>query len=485
MNLLNSTKCDFLERVTVCLIGVFFFAYIIFNSYFAEININLKFLEFPIFIGEILLLICLTVFLFNFRKNLAKISRPVQVAGAIYVLFILLKAGLGYVQWGPLAFRHAALFYYPLFSLLTYLFVSKPRSYQIETAIVFVAIVLLFIARAIHPPWVYSCFLLGICIVSQFKSRKTKVVLLTVLCLFLPVGSLFNLSRTIMVGNMVSMIFILSGFLAISKLKAPIKILIMFLGVMAVLFGFFQYADRNAVQTILNSNKVFDVYSKYNAKLEPVRSSYVVTRNKSTKIYNPNVTVIEDINHQPAENIANSIEVKNDTSPALIENIALPNTSPVRICRSVETANINSAFRLFIWRDMAEEFFLNKPLFGFQFGYPLRSKSLEILGWAESEWTRDGWISSHNSYLHIIYSAGLVGLGFIIVVFFIYSQIVIFFVKIKSLTGILLCGIILTWLVSANFLPILELPYTAIPIWCVFGATFAYYQQKKHLLAHK
>jgi len=276
------------------------------------------------------------------------------------------------------------------------------------------------------------------------------------------------------------MIFILSGFFVISQLKTPIKVFMMFVGVITMLFGFLHYADRNAVQTILNSNKAFDVYSENNAKLEAVRSSYIITRERNTKIYNPNSLVIGDIIREPSESNANSNADENDINHALVENSIHPDAPSIRTGRSVETANINSAFRLFIWRDIAEEFCLNKSVFGFHFGYPLKSKSLEILGWAENEWTRDGWISAHNSYLHIIYRAGLVGIGIIIVIFSIYCQLVIFFLKIKSLTGILLCGIILSWLVSANFLPILELPYTAIPIWCVFGITFAYYQQKKH-----
>jgi len=49
----------------------------------------------------------------------------------------------------------------------------------------------------------------------------------------------------------------------------------------------------------------------------------------------------------------------------------------------------------------------------------------------------------------------------------------------KSFTGVLLCGIVINWFAAANFLLIFELPYTAIPIWTIFGMTFAYWHSQK------
>ena len=64
-------------------------------------------------------------------------------------------------------------------------------------------------------------------------------------------------------------------------------------------------------------------------------------------------------------------------------------------------------FRLFVWRDMARELVQKRAWWGFSFGYPQRSRSLEVLRWAIGEWSRDGWITPHNSFFHIIYRAGL------------------------------------------------------------------------------
>jgi len=62
-------------------------------------------------------------------------------------------------------------------------------------------------------------------------------------------------------------------------------------------------------------------------------------------------------------------------------------------------------------------------------------------------------------------------------------RMILISIKSKSIAGILLCGIIINWFVSANFLLILELPYTAIPIWTIYGMTFAYTKRLKRASA--
>ena len=134
----------------------------------------------------------------------------------------------------------------------------------------------------------------------------------------------------------------------------------------------------------------------------------------------------------------------------------------------------NAVFRLFIWRDMLVELVNAKPILGFSFGKPLRSISLEALDWGADEWARDGWVGAHNSYLHIIYRAGVVGVLLIFSFLIILFKMIKKFILCKSLVGILLCSIIINWFMAANFLLIFELPYTAIPIWTIYGITLAF-----------
>ena len=146
--------------------------------------------------------------------------------------------------------------------------------------------------------------------------------------------------------------------------------------------------------------------------------------------------------------------------------------------RTVEDDQSNMLFRVFIWRDMVQEFLLTKPLMGLSLSHPQRSPSIEVLGIAQGEWKRDGWIAPHNSYLHLIYRGGLVG---VLIIIFILCSIVtlgIGFIKKKSWKGALLLSILIYWASVANFLVFLEVPYHAIPFWSLLGFLWAY---KNHL----
>jgi hypothetical protein len=143
--------------------------------------------------------------------------------------------------------------------------------------------------------------------------------------------------------------------------------------------------------------------------------------------------------------------------------------------RAMSTAYNNILFRYFIWRDMVREFVKEKPfLFGFSFGRPQRSRSIEILGWAWGEWDRDGWIAPHNSFLHLIYRGGLLALGLIVLTMMLLARMMLIFASARSFIGACLVSALVFGLVAANFLVFLELPYTAIPFWMVFGVAMAY-----------
>ncbi|MBU2265533.1 MAG: hypothetical protein KJ977_00660, partial [Candidatus Omnitrophica bacterium] len=113
-------------------------------------------------------------------------------------------------------------------------------------------------------------------------------------------------------------------------------------------------------------------------------------------------------------------------------------------------------------------------LLGFDFGKPFRSRGIEIAGFAGGEWGRDGWIAFHNSYLALVYRAGIVGMLYIVFMVIFLIKIIKRSICLRSINGILLSGAIISILMYANFAVILELPYYAIPFWSLFGVTFAY-----------
>ena len=111
----------FLNGVVLTLLGVFCFLYSVYTSDFAELHIRLPFLSFPIFAGEILMLTCIIFFLVKIRYVPIKwnIWHGILVG---YLCWGIVKSSQGFIAYGPLAFRNAALFYYPVFALIGYYF---------------------------------------------------------------------------------------------------------------------------------------------------------------------------------------------------------------------------------------------------------------------------------------------------------------------------------------------------------------------------
>jgi O-antigen ligase len=174
--------------------------------------------------------------------------------------------------------------------------------------------------------------------------------------------------------------------------------------------------------------------------------------------------------------------VSPDPPSAPVKTVEAATESPdVRAPRSLDIANNNVLFRLFIWRDMLEDLKWEWAWWsGVGWEYPQRSPSLEILNWATVEWRRDGWITPHNSFLHMIYRGGIVGAG---VVAALLAALVCFtrrFLHLKSVEGGLLMAVLMYWLGLANFLVFLELPYSAIPFWSLFGMIAAYLKHLEH-----
>ena len=158
-----------------------------------------------------------------------------------------------------------------------------------------------------------------------------------------------------------------------------------------------------------------------------------------------------------------------ETTEKLVKHSATLNPSQDL---SVEYGNV--LFRYYIWRDMIEDMIQEKAILGINMGKPQRSKTIEMTYWAREEWERDGWITPHNSLLHIIYRAGIIGMLFVYLIFRLLIYTVRGFVRLRSYVGIMLCSSIIYWLTISCFLVILELPYSSIPFWSLWGVTLAY-----------
>jgi len=534
-------KQHLLDRIGLVLIGLYSLGYVLFYKFFAEKHIQFPFLDFPIFVGEMLFFVCLLLFFAKYWRNLPRFTKWHYVIMG-YFVFVLGKALVGYLNWGPLALRHAALFYYPVFAVFSYAFYRRKfLSSKIMLFLTFL-IISVFIYGRFYGYWTLTLVFLGFILIKSYPHMGIKVLLFLALFIFIPYREFFSTSRMMIVSNFVAGMYLVSMLPLVLKGKKKFKFAIVTIVGVMILLGFFKFSDHNAVKSIGSFKKIAKAFnSAEKAIIANVNSGLEMVEQREAKLYQPEGKVevrsvvtngqMKEEGQQIASNEQMSEEVRaiiieqtkkeinkifankpmseevraiiieqtikemgkdkvlveqiekgglgrEILKKKIIENIRIVVVTyedmPANLKVETDSYVGNAAFRLFIWRDMIVELMKERPVMGFDFGKPLRSRSLELTLMGFGDWSRDGWIGAHNSHLHIIYRAGIIGVVFIFSLLTILFRMIKKFVALKSLTGILLCGIIINWFVAANFLLTLELPYTAIPIWTLFGLTYAY-----------
>lgn len=578
------------------LIIVYSFFSSLFISKFAEIHLKIPGLNFPIFIGEILLFTCIVLVFVKGGRRLfktKKVSVPVLLIGLF--CFILIKAFWGYVWWGTLALRNAALFYYPFFAFLAYYFYRRgffSNTYVLLSAIILIAVIMP-LKREDQAPLFEVYFLYSACILMAvlFKLSESKAVryLGWFLCFTLLINSqVFDQGKGIFFSLIGVIIFLIIGLciylwqrIRSSYLKLPAVAGLII--VILVFFNFFlSQRMRHRILYSFNFSKIvsnyqgFDGFVKRNKKFHRPRTF-------STKLFEDKIKIARDRAEGSAKDINldfklsfgeinfNKIEkllsvklslkqkdfikylvfdaiplelgkhfyefkdvqvgpkiqeaVTNDFLTKIntrIDIVVIKNspkyfdtglskaakhvwTDTVRLVLSevldkklktltdkfienkleeepyvterVPEGDFYSVmWRLFVWRDMLVEVFnlnaYSQFILGVDFGKPFRSKSIEVLRWSDGIWV--GWLEPHNSFIHILYRAGLAGLAVILIFLVVFIKIAKKFLIQKDFIGIGLISCLLFWLIIANFEVILELPYFAIPFWSLFGLTWGY-----------
>ncbi len=485
-------------------IGLVSLGYVLWGSAFAETNIQISWFDFPIFIGEILIFVSLICFigLYLQRGTIFQEVDKWRYSLIGYLLFIFYKTFCGYFLFGPLALRDAALFYYPLFVFFGYSFYrQKFFNTSVNITLFFIIVSLLFYSR-FNSYWILTFFILACILIKTYPFRLTKYLLFLLLVCITPYAKFFQTARMMTVSNFLSCIFLCIIIISIMKSSNKVKTICFILGISLLFCLCGKFTNSNALKSILDIRGLKERFNTFDSKVVAKVKQYKQKDLPRTNLFNPDI----DYSYQHSNNIMaentwgvpyKTIGTKKAILIFKFNNTILENTLndlsnkffPDRFTpqkqtsgyRDLEGAFNNAIFRIFIWRDMLAELYNKKPIFGFDFGKPFRSISLEILHWGEVEWSRDGWIAAHNSYLNIIYRAGVFGILFIVCIFFVLFIMVKEFILQRSLTGVLLTGIIINWLFAANFLLILELPYNAIPFWTLYGMTCAYYKRLKSL----
>lgn len=555
-----------IDWVALSLLGIFCFCYSIFYSYFAELHIQLPFLNFPIFMGEILLGICMVLLFLKLRNSSFQFSKWHYFAFA-YIAFIIIKVFFGYLKWGPLALRHSALFYYFLFAAIGYYLLNTDLLHKkIVSILAFLALSAMIIFRIVGSYFLYTHIILLFTLALSLKmpSKTLKYLVILILFLIIPYKALVQVPRSILVSQAVTLLFLTTSFCYLIKVKFRYKAIsaLIVLIISGLLISNFtpkteilslvspsillkQY--RIYMSLIKEREKTFkplpDTYSPVKlyvknffdpsvgrmmirrvaiierqgtksgkrlaeralkkATLNELKEMHLATKEQNTeqfmKILEMSLSERRRIIKQEAfekQRIAESAKKAKVISEKEKKAPLKEKTAEVSIVEKGETikelkplqfeklkqkkfsgCDNNIAWRIFVWKDMLGEIFKSGKNFlvGTDFGKPFRSRSAEILGMECGLGPGfAGWLEPHNSYIHILYRAGLIGLLFIIIVLGIFIRMVTLFLRKKDIIGVLLCSSLLFWLTDANFAVILELPYFAIPFWALFGVVLRY-----------
>jgi len=128
-SLTNNSNGTVYSRLGIVLLAVYAVLYSVYYRSFAELNIQFSFLDFPIFVGEILLFTSIILLILHWKTKPIQFQRY-HFLVLLYIFWLLIKAFYGYFIFGPLAFRNAALFYYPLFLFISYQFLENIKFSQ-------------------------------------------------------------------------------------------------------------------------------------------------------------------------------------------------------------------------------------------------------------------------------------------------------------------------------------------------------------------
>lgn len=482
-----------IDDIAVGLVGLLSLGYCIFVRNFAELSINLPIQPFPIFIGEIALFICSILFISKWLH----VSQRIYAWHCIligYFIFVLGKALFGYFKWGPLALRHAALFYYPLFAIFGYYFYRRDFFDKTKIFLLWVIFMILIIGDYYYPYDIFTCIVLAAILTAKLFYTRYKILDYLFVILFLLIGCkdlFFQGARALLLSNIMSSLFIIVTPFFISNIRKIYRIVILVLLVGIFLLGIFGLADKMALKAVTNFKQTITRYSLYNNVLLREKANFKMTNIKQVRVYNKeggeNVNDIKTKNSPfsnvktPHAFVKSGLDRQNRIREELLkidaESLGSSDEAGLEegsYLRDVDSATTNSIFRIFVWKDLLEDIGRERHLLGFDFGKPFRSKNIEILYLANGEWERDGWVAVHNSYLELIYRGGIVGIILILALFTILFKMIQQSIHLRLLNGILLCGILINWLIVAAFNVILELPYNAIPFWFLFGMSFAY-----------
>ena len=262
------SKVDIPNVLGLFSIGLVSIGYIIFFREFAELNIKFPFLSFPIFVGEFLLIFCAVMFFLGFITNIKKLNNKFLIIASLYFLFVIFKAFYGYLNHGVLALRHSALFYYPFFAVLGYVFYRKEYFVDAVKVLLSAFIIYMFYDGRYNTYWVVTCLILVLILALSCKKLYLKLLLISFLLILVPYRDIFASSRAGMLGNYASIFFIAFSSFFIFKIPKTLKIISLICFIVLFVVGMNKYTDKNALKFFMKFEHLKNEFISYDSQIE-------------------------------------------------------------------------------------------------------------------------------------------------------------------------------------------------------------------------
>ncbi len=260
---------DLLDATILSILGAAFVLYSVFYKGFAEVHITLSFLTFPIFIGEIILFLSLGLTIAKFIITRKSFSGFYILFG-LFLLFIFLKAIFGYIKFGPLALRHASMFYYSLFGIIAY------EVYQPKLLKVNLLLILFFVLSLLGIATYYNFTYLILMFIFLIKSRSMilRALGLIILVLFFPFHYLLFCCRTQLIGHIVGFAFILISIVLTIRVKPKYKVLFVLVSV-CVFLAIIMNSKHNArIASLISPGKFISAFKEWDKMLEKRKNNF-------------------------------------------------------------------------------------------------------------------------------------------------------------------------------------------------------------------
>lgn len=467
-----------IDYTLIAVLSVFCLKYVTFyGRSFAEQFVKFPFLNFPIFVGEFLLAFCLLLSLVRMALARQKLKSWCGIVVAFYG-FVLVKAVVGYIHFGPLALRDAALFYYSLFVLIGYV-CYRPEVFTGWMSFFFyLGLFWLAFDSKYNEYWLIPRIFIALALAYNTSDRRLGALMAMGILIFTPYQYFLNTSRSVFLGGFVAIAFLLAVLPFLLKSKdMQRKLVVCNLFLISCLGAYiFHFSGSKPAQGLLALDKLKMISQQTMQVIEKKKKTYTPVEMSKVMIFSPNneaPSVENDVREQEKINVTeNQEDIKEQAESNEKKGLRSGVLSEQSESDSIHQMKLgNSLFRLLLWKDAVNEMSQERKIFGLNFGKPFRSESLEIIRSAVNEWKRDGWIAMHNSYLNILYRAGIVGLLYITFMFLGFGYMVKTFIVNRSVPGLLVCASMLVPFVASFFAVSLEVPYLAIPMWTLYGLT--------------